>query len=208
MVNFKFVILLKVKSSLPITWPARLALLLACLPLWLLAQPKYEREYRVGSQQLPVEARQFVATTFGSTRVKWYKEENLSGYTYEAKLRWHRKKYSVEFDSTGQLQDIELLIKARQLPAATRHQIETYLQKAYDKAKITRLQQQWSGPAACLSAAIREEEVSCAYTIHYEVEAFTQQAGKRVPYELLFDEGGKLLSRREIIDAPNTNLVY
>ena len=83
----------------------------------LFAQDKIERELRVEEKVVPKEARDWFYDAFETTkRPKWYQEIFESGYSYEAKFKLKGKFYSVEFDSLGLIQDVEIEIDYNELP--------------------------------------------------------------------------------------------
>lgn len=73
-------------------------------------QTKYEREFRMSEKKVPQKAREFVHSMDFESKVKWYFEENLQGNSIEAKLKQQGQQYSVEFDTLGTLQDVEVEI--------------------------------------------------------------------------------------------------
>jgi hypothetical protein len=83
-------------------------------------QVKYEKEFRLKPGQVPVKARQFIDSINLQQKVKWYYEQNLKGNSIEAKFRMNHKRYSIEFDTLGNLQDVEVQIGWEQMPAAYR----------------------------------------------------------------------------------------
>ncbi|MEL6254700.1 MAG: hypothetical protein AAFR87_22000, partial [Bacteroidota bacterium] len=72
------------------------------------AQIKYEREYKLKPTEIPMPAKIFVDSCKFSTQITWYKEESQDGKSIEAKLKHKGKKYSIEFDTVGLLQDMEI----------------------------------------------------------------------------------------------------
>lgn len=76
------------------------------------AQQKFEKESRLKPEDVSVAAKQFIETVDMDTKWKWYFEENLVGNSVEAKTKYQRKWYSVEFDTSGNIQDVVRLNKA------------------------------------------------------------------------------------------------
>ena len=62
------------------------------------SQDKYEKEYRIKYEEVPKSALNFINSINFSNKIKWYKEESLKSYTYEAKTIHKDIKFSVEFD--------------------------------------------------------------------------------------------------------------
>ncbi|MDQ4139839.1 MAG: hypothetical protein M3142_04880, partial [Bacteroidota bacterium] len=113
-------------------------------------QTKYEKEYRLKPQEVPVEARKFVDALRFSGKVKWYFEENLKGNSIEAKVTNNQKRYSLEFDTLGNLQDVEVQIDWLEIPEVTRNNISGSLDSEYSDYKINKIQVQYTGKNSIL----------------------------------------------------------
>ena len=165
----------------------------------LLAQLKMEREYRVSGKQVPLAARQLVDSCFAGTKVKWYVEEGIGYKSFEAKLKHDKKRFSIEFDTLGNVADVELEIKLEAVPERVRGAIR--------KHKIAKVQVQWRGARPQLHAKIKGREPAAVETF-YEVVVVGLQHNLYKSFELLFDEKGAVVDFLEIIHNSNENLVY
>ena len=80
------------------------------LPFNAMAQNKYEREHRILKSQFPEKALGLITDKLvGAKRVRFYKEIDSAKISYEAKFKKDKLRYSVEFDTEGTLEDIEVL---------------------------------------------------------------------------------------------------
>jgi hypothetical protein len=171
------------------------------------AQTKYEREYRLrNTEALPAPAVAFLDTA--ADRIRWYYEENLLGNSIEAKFRLNGRRYSVEFDTLGHLQDIEVETELSDLLAITRETIHAYLQDTYQKYRIRKVQVQYSGRISSLAVFRQFTDPSDAYRTRYELVVKGRNATGWQLYELTFDQTGEHLQTDQIILRNTDNLEY
>lgn len=175
----------------------------------LFAQDKIERELRVKEKEVPKDAREWLVDAFESTKKpKWYQEVFESGYSYEAKFKLKGKFYSVEFDSLGRIQDVEIEMDVEELPKEVRTGLEDYLSADYKSSDIKRIQIQYSGEADDLEDFFDENSLEGILT-RYEIEFIgLDEAGASELWEGLFSEEGKLINKRKIILTPSENLIF
>lgn len=175
----------------------------------LFAQDKIERELRVKEKEVPKDAREWLVDAFESTKKpKWYQEVFESGYSYEAKFKLKGKFYSVEFDSLGRIQDVEIEMDVEELPKEVRTGLEDYLSADYKSSDIKRIQIQYSGEADDLEDFFEENSLEGILT-RYEIEFIgLDEAGASELWEGLFSEEGKLMNKRKIILTPSENLIF
>ncbi len=190
------------------------SLFLQCLlPLLLgnisvFGQVKLERESRVKTAQIPAKALEFLAPVSNETKIKWFFEENLQQNSVEAKYQLKRQKYSVEFDTAGNIQDIEIIKKSKELPNPVINQIYLYLDKQFKKYTIRKIQIQFTGTPSTLQSLSAGKIDANNYTVKYEIVLKgVQRKGVKL-YEFLFDQHGKFLNVAEIILENANNLEY
>lgn len=185
-----------------------LLLLLCALPLAGQEGIKFEREYRLSSAEVPAGPAAFVAAIEPDRRLKWYREESEKGTGLEAKFRRDGSHYSVEFDSTGQLLDIEVLVDWQTVPATAREGICDMLNGRFAKFRIRRLQRQWTGPDELLLRQVREGGKQPGVQTRYELVVRGRTDKGLTGLELLFDEQGRILEESRIVDRNTDNLDY
>jgi len=173
------------------------------------AQQKVEKEYRLKEADVPAEAKNFLESLFTNhAKIRWYKEESLTGVTIEAKKKEKEGIYSIKFSLAGQLLDTELTQKFSQLPQAVQKNINKYLHTTYKRAKIKKVQIQWLAPPDIISSLIKGQKPSDAYTTNYEVEFSGIKDGQGKLYETLFDQSGQPQQTKEIIQRNIHHLLY
>lgn len=172
------------------------------------SQVKSEREYRIKSSEVPAKAFDYVEANFKDVRMKWYGEENLDGKAVEAKGKKHGHLYSVKFNMSGDLEDIEMVIKFNSIPEDVRTAIEKNLGSRFSRYKLQKTQIQWLGDAAHLGALVRGENVTGFYTTNYEITFIGTKQGRTAYYEVLADHQGQIIRESRIVQRTNQNLIY
>lgn len=173
------------------------------------AQEKYEREYGIAPSEVPDAAIHFVAQITSSRKVNWYKEESLSTFSYEAKTKIKGQRFSIEFDTSGILEDVEIIVKARDIEENTLHKIKKHLEQETDQYKIEKIQQQYSGDTTLLinyfnNAKAEPKGILCQYEIIVKTKINTQF----FKYEYTFSSEGIFEKKRKIILRNTDNLEY
>lgn len=186
-------------------------LVIISLPISILhGQMKYEREYRLDINQVPPQALKFVDALNFTNKVKWYKEEGFYKNSIEAKTRYQSQKYSIEFDTSGMIEDIEIEINWEEVPLDIRNAIDKYLDSNFQRSKICKVQSQFVGDVEYLLkiTSAKTRHSNDYLTVCYELEVEVKRKDKYQKLELLFDEGGKLLKESTIIFKNTDHLEY
>ncbi len=172
------------------------------------AQEKAEMEQRVKVDEVPERAVEWRDDAYEKARrVRWYYEETSGLKSYEAKFKWKDRRHSVEFDTTGVIQDIEVSVEWQELPEEAQQNILGYLDSTFQKYNIQKIQQQWSGSPDDLEDLIDEDE-SENITIRYEIEYYGKNEWHDELWEGLFDARGKMLDERMVKLRPTDNLNF
>lgn len=115
--------------------------------------------------------------------------------------------HSVEFDTTGVVQDIEISIDWQELPELVQENITSYLDSAFQKYRVQKIQEQWTGAPDDLEDLIDERERD-DLTIRYELEYYGKNASADELWEGLFDADGSMLRERIVKLGPTDNLNF
>lgn len=172
------------------------------------SQEKFEREYRIKVSEVPQKALDFIEGSFPSKKIKWYGEENLEGRSIEAKVKKDGNLFSVKFDTLGTIQDVEMLVKFRELDSPIKEKIEEELDAAFSNYKIQKVQIQWKGKIDALKSLISARESNGEYVTNYELVVRGKEGRQTDYYEFLFDTDGKLKKRLTIIQRTDHHLIY
>ena len=140
--------------------------------------------------------------------IKWYYEENQLGNSVEAKFKKDKKKYSVEFDTEGQIQDVEIKTNWESLPLKVQNQLNHDLDSCFSKYHINKIQVQYSGDKSILTKIIQNGNVQEPITTQYELIVSGRNEGEHKQCEVTLDENGNVISVVQIIHKNSDNLEY
>ena len=141
-------------------------------------------------------------------RLKWYGEESLKGRSIEAKGTFNKKRYSIEFDTLGNLQDIEMRIDMKSIPENTRDRIKKQLDSIFSAFRIHKVQAQQVADASEIKSS-KEGEIITEETItNYEIVLKGRKDKKYSFYEVLFTRNGELIRQSQMIERNNHHLIY
>ena len=171
-------------------------------------QVKYEKEYRIDEGRIPENIKSYLNTITFKNKIKWYKDEALNKYTYEAKTSHNNLNFSIEFDSLGIIEDVEFEIEWKNIPKLTKKNIEIYLDSVYQKKKIIKVQVQYTGKSENLIDVIKDIELKNRLTRKYEIVLKGKENKKLQMMEYLFSNEGKFEDKAIIIMKNTDNLEY
>lgn len=187
----------------------RYTLLILCFaPLSLLAQQKLERESRIKPNDVPEVALGFLENGQVTAKTKWYFEENLEGNSIEAKFRQDGHRYSVEFDTLGLIQDIEIEVKELALETAVLSAMTDHLGSTFTNYRIRKIQVQYSGAPEVLNKILASYPEVGVVVTRYEVVVKGRNAEETALYEFTFDEAGEFIKQQQIIFKNANHLEY
>lgn len=181
---------------------------LILFPIVSKAQQKYEREYRIKSEIIPQSAKEFIDSIGSDSKIKWYKEISLNDVTIEAKFKHNKRKFSVEFDTLGILQDVEFVIKKREIIPVVYKQIEHKLDSLYQKWKFRKIQIHYRGNRRDIITSINKNEPSDSIKVYYEIVLKGKSLGITQLYEITFSEQGEIQDVLQIIQDKADHLEY
>lgn len=171
-------------------------------------QLKYEREYNLSLDKVPAVATTFINTCCPNSKVKWYGEESLTGKTIEAKINYKGSLYSIEFDTSGYIQDVEKNIRLHDIPKNARLAIVNKIDSIFSKHKTNKIQVQWVGSNEALYELIKKNNSTLPHTISYEIVVKGRKEKSTKIYEILFSIDGSISSVSEIVQRNTDNLDY
>lgn len=172
------------------------------------AQQKYEREYRIKSEMIPQFAKQFIDLIGSDLKIKWYKEISLDDITLEAKFKHKKKKFSVEFDTLGKLQDVEFIIKKKEIIPEVYNKMEYKLDSLFQNWKFQKIQKHYSGKSVDIITSIRKNEAINSIKVTYEIVLKGKKLEIAQLYEITFNEQGEIDNILEIIQDKADHLEY
>ena len=164
-------------------------------------------EERIRLDVVPKEAKDQVKNLFGKVKsLKWYKETSLEKISYEAKFKFNRHFYSVEFDTLGTLEDIEIEIKQDELSETTLQNLENYLSQNFEEHTVSKIQRQLTGDISGLKKYLKGDQ-NAEITIKYEIIVSGKSEDWNA-WEMLFDKDGNFISKEKVIMKWSDNLIF
>lgn len=186
-----------------------LIFIITCLGISSLsAQLKYEKETRMNSEEAPKEALKFIERLEGTSKEKWYSEENLDGKAVEVKLKRNGDDYSIKFTTEGDLIDVERRIRWKQIPRETAEEIIEELYEEFDKVRWEKIQIQFIGDCDDILEFLNENDEEDDIDIYYEIEFQGKKEGSYSLYEYRFDDEGEIEKRSRILPRNTDNLEF
>lgn len=172
------------------------------------AQEKFEKESRMKEQDVPSKALHFIDSLKIESKVKWYLEEGLERNSIEAKFKWHKEKYSVEFDTFGVIEDVEIEIKEKKVPEKSMESMQSQLQKNCVKHKVSKIQIQYGGSHSALLKQLDSDELIAGVSVNYELIVQCKSTDSTDLFEYVFNDAGELVSTARIIFKNSSHLEY
>jgi len=174
----------------------------------LYGQIKYEKESRLKTRDVPKKASDYVEKIAGVEKVKWYHEEGYNRSSIEAKFKINKEKYSVEFDTNGLLEDVEIEITWIELDPSIKDSIKSALSQDCDKYKIRKMQVQYSGNENFIPISSNSKNSTEDYLVRYEIVLKCCNVSDIKLLEYLFDDRGQKLSVSQIVFKNSSHLEY
>ncbi|KAB5485094.1 MULTISPECIES: PepSY-like domain-containing protein [Flagellimonas] len=186
------------------------AIALLFMPFFGMSQEKHEQEFRIKKSQFPDAALEQIEQYLGDAkRIRFYQELDSTKKSYEAKFKKGRLHYSVEFNETGKLEDVEFIIKERDIPEDSWNAILEHLQENYPKFRIKKIQQQYPladrEPKKTLHEAF--QNLILPY-INYELVFSAKKDKGFQTYEALFNSEGTLINIRKSSPLSYDHVLY
>ena len=173
------------------------------------AQEKFEKEYRIFSNEVPKKSLQTIKIWKLNNKVKWYAEDSNDGKTFEAKVCFKSYDYSIEFATNGSLLDVEKTIKFSELPIQTQQKLKETLAKKFVKFKIKKVQIQYTGTEMQIYKAIFQQKIiQTKAVVHYEIICKAKLKNTYALYELLFTENGDIIKELIFKSLNSLNLEF
>ncbi len=172
------------------------------------AQQKFEREFSVKISDVPAAAKDFIRSLNTGSRINWFMEEGFEKKSFEAKFRWNKKHFSIEFDTAGVLEDVEIEVKAKQIDTKVWAAIQKHLHNDFEKSSVQKVQIQYTGKANDVLVFLSENKLHKGITIKYELEVIGTSNRRKKLYEYLFSDKGEFIERREVMIRNTDNLEY
>ncbi|QCK14439.1 hypothetical protein [Mangrovivirga cuniculi] len=172
------------------------------------SQVKFEREYKIGENEVPDKALNFINESEVNSQINWFREESEDGISIEAKFKNNGKLYSVEFSESGEIQDIEIIARKKEIPKEVWEILDENLTTEFDKYGIMKIQTQFTGESAGLLKLLKEGAEDHGCILKYEIIIKSVVEKEWSKYEILADDEGNILQVKKLIVRNTDNLEY
>jgi hypothetical protein len=172
------------------------------------AQEKYEKESRIKPIDVPSSALRFTDALYLPTSIKWYREEGLDKESVEAKFTLNKIKCSVEFDTLGRIEDVEIEVNWEDLESNVKDSIFAQLTHDCANPKIVKVQRQFLGNEDQLLELLKTREIFSVLHTNYEFIVRCKKAESVDLFEYVFNAKGHLLSASKIVFKNSSHLEY
>jgi hypothetical protein len=173
-----------------------------------LAQDKLEKESSIKPKEVPSKALLFIDSLNFITKVKWFEEEGLDKKSIEAKFKLNKVRYSIEFDSLGVIEDVEIEVNWESLESNWRDSISSQLKLDCSSHKIEKIQRQLTGSEKDLLYQLKTDGNFEHLKTKYEIIVKCSKQKKVELFEYLFTDKGILVSTSKIIFKNSSHLEY
>ncbi|MDZ7774878.1 MAG: hypothetical protein U5L09_04310 [Bacteroidales bacterium] len=120
----------------------------------------------------------------------------------------HKTLYSIEFDSVGNLLDVEFIVNFDNLEQSVQRNSESQLESTYKRYRIIKIQKQYSGTPEVLKQLVNKQSSSENHITKYEIVLSGKKESYRKKYELTTNSEGTVEEVVRIIPPEMNNLIY
>ncbi|SEP93220.1 hypothetical protein SAMN05421824_0729 [Hyunsoonleella jejuensis] len=175
------------------------------------SQSKNEKEERIPASEFPANAKSYFNTISQDVNyLKYYRESDGEKKSFEVKFKYKKEHYSVEFDTLGQLEDIEIVIKKRHIPKKTYHNISDYFNANYKKFTIVKVQKQYVNTTNKTDRQFIQHVIEKPFNehTHFEIIAEVKTEDEHELRELTFDKNGVFEKSRKVTSSSYEHALY
>ena len=175
------------------------------------SQSKNEREERITKTEFPEIAQPYFNSFLDKVKyLKFYRETDGSKQSFEAKFKINKLYYSVEFDTLGKLEDIEIVIKNKHIPEDIFSKISDYFDGNFRKTRVIKIQKQYVNNTLSSDKNFIQHIVTHPDDTHthFEIIAETKKEKLHELKEFTFNKNGKFISSREVTSSSYEHALY
>lgn len=175
------------------------------------SQNKDEREERIKQSEFPEIAQTyFNFISHDAKYLKFYKETDGEKQSFEAKFKVDKLHYSVEFDTIGNLEDIEIVIKKKYISKKTYKEISNYFDSNFKKTRIIKIQKQY------INYTNKSDKYFIQHIVenpndkhtHFEIIAEIKTKKKHELREFIFNRNGIFEKSRLVTSSSYEHALY
>lgn len=175
------------------------------------SQSKNEKEERIDASEFPETAQHYFNRISDQVKyLKFYKETDGDKHSFEAKFKLNKLHYSVEFDTLGKLEDIEIVIKEKHIPKPVLKTILSYFETNFQKVRFIKIQKQY------VKNSNKTDQQFINYVLdspigkntHFEIIAEIKTNGERFLKEFTFKNTGEFEKSRPVSSSSYEHALY
>jgi hypothetical protein len=174
-------------------------------------QTKNEKEKRIKIFDFPEMAQNIIKILpKDCKRIRFYKETDGAKYSYEAKFKYNKRRYSLEFSKDGIIEDIEVITKLKHLKKQSKINITSYLEKTFKKYKIIKIQDQYIYKNQLDVSQFLKDILNniSSITPNFEIIAEVKKKKEREIREFTFNNAGEFLKSRVLNPTSYEHVLY
>ena len=175
------------------------------------AQTKNEVETRINREYFPAKGLELLKYLPENTkRIKYYKESDNDKTSFEAKLKINKRKYSIEFDERGNLEDIEIVVNPNKMNQKILKTIESYFDDNFTKHRFLKIQKQFKKESLSSDKAVLKLAIDnlVETETNYEIIVQVNKDSKKEIKEFTFDKTGTVLLVRTVQSSSYEHVLY
>ena len=175
------------------------------------SQTKIEYEHSIALDSFPESARNSLKDLpVGIKKQRFYKELSNNKVSYETKFKYRKKYYSIEFGSTGILEDIEITIHKNHINPDCKAAMEKHFNVRSIKFRWLKIQEQYRfdgeyDTSLFILDVLRGESSIRPY---YEIIAEVKNNRSYTLKEYNFNTQGQVLSEKTVDPESYTHVLY
>lgn len=185
--------------------------LFLCCYSFCVSQTKNEQEKRVKVNEFPELVQEYFKSLPNKLKhLKFYKETDGEKHSFEAKFKLNKLHYSVEFDTFGKLEDIEIVIKEKHIPKPILKTILKYFETNFQKVRFIKIQKQYVNN----SKKTDQQFINSVFdspigkNTHFEIIAEIKTNGERFLKEFTFKNTGEFEKSRPVSSSSYEHALY
>lgn len=175
------------------------------------AQVKNEREYRIDLSAFPEKSQQTLKQIpEKAIRIRFYKETDNDKHSFESKFKFDGHWHSVEFDTKGQLEDIEIKVGKSKIDERILDAIESYLDQNFEKFEYVKIQKQFLQNSDATDSEFLLSVLNKAINSQPNWELILMVKIKKTYeiQEITFDDKGQFINSRKLVPTSYENIMY
>lgn len=175
------------------------------------AQSKNEKEERIAAEAFPANAISYFHIISQDVKyLKFFKETDGDKKSYEVKFKYNKEHYSVEFDTLGNLEDIEIVIKKRHIPKDVYRSVSNYFKTTFKKFTLVKIQKQYVNTTKYSDKQFIQTILEKPYNkhTHFEIIAEVKTEDKHELREFTFNRLGKYETSRKVTSSSYEHALY